>query len=204
MLVVGAGIIGLLATCGLRSLFPGLEVVVVAKHAHQAAAARTCGASRVVELGRDGDPYPALAEAAGTQVKGSGGDAILAGGFPYVVEAVGSDASVTQALRSVDSRGTVLLLGAAGVSNVDLTPVWFKEATLTGSFCHAHDALGPGNGDEPVAAHSIDRALSILGSGGVPDDLLVTHELPLDHWRDGLETAMARAAGAIKVVLRPS
>lgn len=191
VLVVGAGIIGLLATCAVRALFPRLDVVVVAKHPHQADAASRCGASRVVTL--DGEAIGALAAIAGTEVKGSGPDAILAGGFPYVIEAVGSEDAVTQALRCVDTRGDVLLLGAAGVSNVDLTPIWFKEASISGSFCHAHDA----------GVHSIDQALEVLASGSVPADVLVTHEFPLDAWREALDTAMDRQAGAIKVVLRP-
>jgi hypothetical protein len=40
-----------------------------------------------------------------------------------VIEAVGFASSVSESLRLVDNWGTVLLLGAAGVSEVDLTPV---------------------------------------------------------------------------------
>ena len=65
---------------------------------------------------------------------------MLMGGFPYVVEAVGSPQSVTEALRAVAHRGTVLLLGAAGISEVDLTPIWYKEAALVGSIDHTVDA----------------------------------------------------------------
>ncbi len=56
---------------------------------------------------------------------------MLMGGFPYVVEAVGSPRTVTDALRAVAQRGTVLMLGVAGISEVDLTPVWYKEAALS-------------------------------------------------------------------------
>lgn len=203
VLVVGAGIIGLLATVALRTLFPELPVVVVAKHPHQADAARRCGASQVVPLPDEpGALYAALADAAGpdVEVRGSGADAILADGYPYVVEAVGSESSVTQALRSVGSRGRVLLLGAAGISRVDLTPLWFKEASMAGSFVHAHDRL-PGPGGATV--HTFDQAIEILAGERVPVDALVTHEYPLDDYRTAIETAMDRARGAIKVVLRP-
>lgn len=196
VLVIGAGIIGLLTTCALRALFPAYPVVVVAKHPHQADAASACGASTVLEL--SDDLYGPLAELAGTEVKGSGDDAMLAGGFPYVVDAVGSELAVGQAFRSVDSRGTVLLLGASGVSTVDLSPLWFKEAAVTGSFCHAHDREPSGR-----AVHSFERAVEILASGRLPAAALVTHEFPLDQWREALDVALAREAGAIKVVLRP-
>lgn len=197
VLVIGAGIVGLLAVVTLRALFPELEVFVIAKHPHQIDAAQACGAHGVVEL--TADVYGALAEAAHTTVRGGGADAMLTAGFPYVVEAVGSEVAVGQAFRSVDSRGTVLLLGASGVSTVDMSPVWFKEATVTGSFCHAYDAH-PVSGD-PV--HSFDVAIDLLASATVPSRQLVTHEFRLDDWETAVEVAMARDAGAIKVVLRP-
>ncbi len=50
----------------------------------------------------------------GARVVGRKAHVMLMGGFPYVVEAVGSPQSVTEALRAVANRGTVLLLGAAG------------------------------------------------------------------------------------------
>ena len=91
---------------------------------------------------------------------------MLMGGFPYVVEAVGAPASITEALRIVDNRGTVLLLGAAGVSEVDLTQVWFKEAELVGAWGHCVDGAG----------HSIDRALEVLAAGALPFTTVLTHE----------------------------
>ena len=76
----------------------------------------------------------------GARVVGRKANVMLMGGFPYVVEAVGAPQSVTEALRAVAHRGTVLLLGAAGVSEVDLTPIWYKEAALVGSIDHTVDA----------------------------------------------------------------
>ena len=93
---------------------------------------------------------------------------MLMGGFPYVVEAVGAPQSVTEALRAVAHRGTVLMLGATGVTEVDLTPIWYKEAALVGSIDHTVDA-----GSAPGLAggadrHSVDRALDVLAAGLVP------------------------------------
>jgi threonine dehydrogenase-like Zn-dependent dehydrogenase len=129
---------------------------------------------------------------------------MLMGGFPYVVEAVGAPRSVTEALRAVAHRGTVLLLGAAGVSEVDLTPVWYKEAALVGSIDHTVDAgSAPGLAGAPDQ-HSVDRALEVLAAGLLPDDVVVTHEFPLDAYRAAVDTAIDRGgAHAIKVVFRP-
>ena len=126
------------------------------------------------------------------------------GGFPYVIEAVGAAQSVTEALRAVGHRGSVLLLGAAGVSEVDLTPVWYKEAAIFGSIDHTVDAgpaPGPAGGPD---RHSVDRALDILAAGLMPPDIVVTHEFGLDDYRTAVETAIGRESSrAIKVVFRP-
>lgn len=196
-LVFGAGIIGLAAVAVLEAMFPSSDVTVVARYPHQGEAARALGAERVVSA--DGMLFDALAEATGSPLARSGGGAMLHRGFPYVVEAVGSESSVSDALRAADSLGVVVLLGAAGVSTVDLTPVWFKELTLAGAFCHSND---PAAGGGP-SAHSIDRALALMADGRFPAETLVTHRFALDDFRAAIETAGNRAAGAIKVVLEP-
>lgn len=198
VVVVGAGIIGLAAVAAVRHLFPGNEVTAVARHGHQADAARACGAHNVVVGASDNAHFEELAAIAGVRVTGRGAQAMLAGGFPYVVEAVGVASSVTESLRLADNWGTVLLLGAAGTSEVDLTPVWWKEVALVGAVNHQVDS-GPG-GD----AHSVDRALAILAAGGLPHDVVVTHEYPLEAVRDAIDAAAdKRSSRAVKVAFRP-
>jgi threonine dehydrogenase-like Zn-dependent dehydrogenase len=121
-----------------------------------------------------------------------------------VIEAVGSPQSVTEALRAVAHRGTVLLLGAAGISEVDLTPIWYKEAALVGSIDHTVDASSsPGLAGGP-GRHSVDRALDVLAAGLLPESVVVTHEFGLEEYRDAIEAAIDRhRSHAIKVVFRP-
>jgi L-iditol 2-dehydrogenase len=198
--VVGAGIIGLATIAAVRHLFPASEVTALARYDHQAAAAHAAGAHHVVRSTGDAGHFAELAEISGARVTGKRRSAMLTGGFPYVVEAVGVPASVTEALRIVDNRGTVLLLGAAGVSEVDLTPVWWKEAALVGAINHSWDP-GPGGGP---SAHSEARALEILATGALPDEVVVTHDFALEQFRDAIATAIDRQSGAIKVVFRPN
>jgi threonine dehydrogenase-like Zn-dependent dehydrogenase len=204
VLVVGAGIIGLATVAALKGLFPGSPVTVVARHAHQAAAAVACGADHVVRSEPGSAHFEELAGLVGARVVGWKSNVMLMGGFPLVVEAVGAPQSVTEALRAVAHRGTVLLLGAAGVSEVDLTPIWYKEAALVGSIDHTVDSgSAPGLAGGPDR-HSVDRALDILAAGMMPYDVIVTHEFPLDQYREAVETAIDREnAHAIKVVFRP-
>jgi threonine dehydrogenase-like Zn-dependent dehydrogenase len=198
--VVGCGIIGLATIAAVRVLFPESDVTAVARHDHQAAAAEACGARHVVRSADDGSHFDTLASVAGTRVVGRKRHRMLAGGFPYVVEAVGATSSVNEALRLADNRGTVLLLGAAGTAEYDLTPVWWKELALVGAINHSVDA-GPHGG---AHRHSVARALDILATGRLPHEVIVTHEFALGDFRRAIETAIDRKAGAIKVVFRPT
>jgi threonine dehydrogenase-like Zn-dependent dehydrogenase len=204
VLVVGAGVLGLATLAALKGLFPRCPVTVLARHDHQAAVATACGADHVVRTHAGSGHFDELAHLTGGRIVGHKTDVMLMGGFPYVVEAVGAPQAVTEALRAVDHRGTVLLLGAAGVSEVDLTPIWYKEATLVGSIDHAVDiGSAPGSAGGP-GRHSVDRALDVLAAGLLPFDLVVTHEFALEDYRHAVETAIDRGnSRAIKVVFRP-
>lgn len=204
VLVVGAGIIGLATVAALKGLFPSCPVTVLARHPYQAEAAARCGADHVVRTDPDNAHYEALAGLVGARVIGHGAHVMLMGGFPHVVEAVGAPQSVTEALRAVAHRGTVLLLGAAGISKVDLTPIWYKEAALVGSIDHSVDGgSAPGLAGGPDR-HSVDRALDILAAGLLPGEAVITHEFDLTDYRAAVTTALDRGSSqAIKVVFRP-
>jgi len=204
VLVVGAGIIGLATVAALKGLHPESETTVLARHPHQAAAALACGATRVVESAPGRATFEKLGEIVGARVVGRSDEVMLMGGFPYVVEAVGTPRTVTDALRAVGHRGTVLLLGVAGVSEVDLTPVWYKEAALVGSIDHSVDSgSAPGLGGG-AGLHSMERAIRLLAAGMLPEDVVVTHEFPLESYTEAIDTAIDRKdSHAIKVVFRP-
>ena len=98
----------------------------------------------------------------------------------------------------------MLLLGAAGISEVDLTPIWYKEAALVGSIDHTVDAGSSPGLAGGAGRHSVDRALDVLSAGLLPDSVVVTHEFPLEGYRDAIEAAIDRQSShAIKVVFRP-
>jgi L-iditol 2-dehydrogenase len=196
-LVIGAGTIGLAAIAALRFVAPMSEVTVLARHPHQVAAAKALGADHVYTTGQNGDDVAALGELAGGRVTGTGRATMVWGGFPYVVDAVGSPASMNLSLKVVGQLGTLLLLGAIANATVDLGPLWFKNVDVVGSFGYAmHDF-------RDQRRHTFDVALELLASGAFPSDLVVTHTFPLDDVREALSIANARDQGAIKVQLLP-
>ncbi len=198
VLIVGAGIIGLAALAAVRALFPACEVTITARHEHQAVAARSAGAHHVVFSQGHNAHFEELGAIVGAKVTGHGNAHMLLGGFPYVIEAVGGLESVTESMRLVDNWGTVLFLGAGGMGEVDLSPLWFKEAELVGAWNHA-TGVHPTRGTH----HSIDLALEVLAAGGLPEST-VTHAFALEDLREAVATAIdKRNAHAIKVVFRP-
>ncbi|MER3396316.1 MAG: hypothetical protein C4318_07365 [Acidimicrobiia bacterium] len=213
-LVVGCGIIGLAAIAALRYMFPDNFVVALARHRHQAEAAEALGANLVV-LGRDdaGSLRPQaelieeLAQLAESRLVRTGNDAMLAVGFPYVIEAAGTRDAIDTALRCTSPKGTLLFLGVAGKTEIDLTPVWLKEIRIQGSFCHGfHPSAWAGRSSETVenTTSSLELALEMLAAGRLPYKIVVSAEFPLSEYRAALATAKDHAtSSSIKVVFDP-
>jgi threonine dehydrogenase-like Zn-dependent dehydrogenase len=197
VLVLGAGIIGLAVVAAARSLLPGSEITVLAKHDHQAAAAERLGAHHVVRTGDEGEVLAQLAELGGGRVMGKRDGATIVGGYPVVVEAVGTGDAVGLALRACGQRGAVHVIGAVGRTTVDLAAMWFKELDVIGTVMHAADPF------EGTRTPTFERALGMLAEGRFPAEQVVTHVFPLDDVRRAVETAFDRQAGAIKVLVQP-
>lgn len=203
ILIVGGGVIGLAALIVLRALFPDNQVTVLVRHEHQVASAHACGAS-VVVCGSGSAAFDEMAAVVGGRPVGFGDDQMLMGGYSYVIEAAGSPSSTTDAFRAVAHRGTVILLGAMGIGQVDMTPVWYKEAVVIGSVDHGAEpkaSIGraPGGRD-----HSIDVAYDILARRSFPEDAVVTHEFSLQQYREAVEAGLDKhTSRAVKVVFRP-
>jgi len=164
VLVVGAGSVGLLLTFALRRLTGAGQVTVAAKHPAQQALARRLGATDVVE------PDQALARVrrATRAIRVSperGGDYLL-GGVDVAIDATGSKAGLDTALRATRAGGRVVVSGmpAAGV---DLSPVWFRELELVGTYASADSEPVPtGPGSVPNGSANGFTNGSANGPGG--------------------------------------
>ena len=204
ILIVGGGIIGLAALLAVRAYFPDNPVTVLVRYHHQAEAARACGATQVV-MGSGAAAFEELAGLTGGRAAGAGDDRMLMGGFPYVIEGAGGMSAVTDALRAADHRGTVLTLGAPGIGTVDMSPVWYKQLVVVGSIDHgANPSSVVGRAPEGLE-HSVDAALEVLARRAFPTDVLITHEFPLQDYREAVHAALdKKTSQAIKVTFRPN
>ena len=204
ILIVGGGIIGLSALLAVRAYFPDNPATVLLRYPHQAEAARACGATEVV-MGSGAATFEELAALTGGRAVGDGDDRMLMGGFAYVIECAGGHSAMTDALRAADHRGTVLTLGATGIGKIDMTPIWYKQLVVVGSVDHGSNPSSVIGRAPEGLDHSIDAALEVLARHAFPPDVLITHEFPLEGFREAVQAGLDKSASqAMKVVFRPN
>jgi threonine dehydrogenase-like Zn-dependent dehydrogenase len=177
--VIGAGTLGLLTIAAVAELEPPKgHLIATAKHPDQRRWAKELGATTVCapgELERN------VRSATGSMKLDNGQ---LTCGMDAVLDCVGSEASLTQALRIVAPGGSVYAVGMPGVTTLDLTPLWHREAALRGVYAYERE-------DFETAVELVHR----LDLGR-----LVTATYPLARYEDAIEhAANAGSRGAVKV-----
>ena len=196
VLVIGAGSIGLLTVAALRGLGVSCTIVAVARYPHQAEAALSLGADRVIMGGSES--YEALSEVTQAEVHPLPlGKPAVIGGFPVTFDCAGSAGSLEDALRWTRSRGQVILVGMPGPMQADLAPLWYQEVRLTGTYAYGlEDRKGR-------QVKTFDLALGMLARDGWSQRLggLVRHRFPLRRFHQAIATALRPGrSGAVKTV----
>jgi threonine dehydrogenase-like Zn-dependent dehydrogenase len=175
--VIGAGTLGLLTIAALRRLSPATEIIATAKHPEQKRWAKELGADVTCA---PGELARAVRSTTGSMVIGNQ----LTGGVPAVVDCVGSEATLGQALQVVAPGGTVHVVGMPAQTTLDLTPLWHRETILRG--CYAYERADFETAAELVASSALDR--------------LVSATYPLARYEDAIDhAANAGARGAVKI-----
>jgi threonine dehydrogenase-like Zn-dependent dehydrogenase len=182
--VIGAGALGLFTIAALRSVSsPKGPLIATAKHPEQRRWAKELGADVVCA---PGELERAVRSSTSSFVLDNGQ---LTCGIDAVVDCVGSEASIAQAVRVVAPGGTVHLVGMPGVTTLDLTGVWQREVQLRGVYAYdAHSDQGHDFADAVELIRRLD-----LGR-------LVTATYPLSRYEDAIDhAAHAGARGAVKI-----
>jgi threonine dehydrogenase-like Zn-dependent dehydrogenase len=195
VLIIGAGIIGLLVLQAARIVSPQAKITVLARHAHQAEMARRLGAQQVTAE-KDG-AYDRMAEITGARhYRFPLNRGMLLGGFEVVYDCVGKAHTIVDGLRWARAGGTFVLVGIAFESlKVDLSPTWYQEVDLLGSQTFGlEDWRGR-------RAHTFDLVIEMMQEGALRHDGLITHRFPLAQLRRAVAVAQDRRGGAIKVTL---
>ena len=191
VLLFGDGPIGLLMLL-LMVRGGARHVVVVGGRDHRLRVATEFGARRILN-------YHALGSDLAVAIRREAEE-----DFPTVVEATGSIAAVNAALELAAPCGRILILGDYGRARADFpwNHLLHREMELIASNASA------GAWPEAVRlAVESDLSTSPFASlkdklkASLPLDRLVTHRLPSDRFREGIELVRSRRSEALKVVL---
>ncbi|HVM27733.1 MAG TPA: zinc-binding dehydrogenase [Mycobacteriales bacterium] len=186
VLVVGAGAVGLFTVLALRAFTGAGRITVVAKHPKQRELATQLGATDVVA------PAEALSgvrrATRAIRLQPEQGRPFLLGGVDAAIDCVGSRAALDTALRTTRAGGRVVLSGMPP-SGVDLSPVWFRELEVVGSYATAQ---------EPDGRSSFALAMELAATAPLDDVTQAGHRL--ERWREALDHAGdAGRLGTVKV-----
>jgi threonine dehydrogenase-like Zn-dependent dehydrogenase len=107
-----------------------------------------------------------------------------------VFDCVGSSASISDALTMVRPGGRIVLVGMAGSTKIDLTPLWHREITLVGAYAYGTEHL--------LGRRTFDLAFELVASRQL--ERLVTATYPLARYEDAIShAANAGSRGAVKI-----
>ena len=196
VVIMGAGIIGLLTLAALRQTGSRAEIWVVARYPFQADAARKLGANEIID-GKNDYAAEIAKRTGGEMLKPIIGKRVLnKGGVNILYECVGSDDSIDDSLRLTRTRGRVVIVGVPGIpETVDWTPIFAKELDVVGAY--------NSNRAEPFRGtmrSAFSLALEWM-QNGLDLSWLVTHKFKLDDYARAFALLEKRGASkAIKAV----
>src|SRR5258708_19952314 len=101
------------------------------------------------------------------------GNKMLLGGYDMIYDTIGTRKTIHDSLRWTRADGTVVLVGLSLHSmHLDLTPIWYQEIDLTGTFSHGMETWPVGTHKHystfPIAPQLIKRI-------HLPPQKLTTH-----------------------------
>jgi threonine dehydrogenase-like Zn-dependent dehydrogenase len=201
VLVYGAGALGLTSVAILRSLYPDVEVGVVARFGAQREMATRFGAAAVFAH----EPRAALVEAL---AEWSGGVLYPAldglpvthpGHIDVVYDSIAKAETFEVGVRVLAERGRLVYTGVATPERWESTPIYFKEITVAGSNAFGVEDF------EGIRQHAIAHYLRLVRDGRLDITPMLSHRFRLEEWWSALK-ALARQdqSGALKVAFAPN
>jgi threonine dehydrogenase-like Zn-dependent dehydrogenase len=186
VVVLGAGTLGLLTLAALKAYAPDITTIVGARYLEQRSWAAKLGATHVCapdEVGR------LVRRLSGSLAYGNQ----LTGGADIVIDCVGSEDSITEALRIVKPKGRITLVGMPNNVSLNLTNLWHRETHLVGAYAYGIETMPNG-----TSRRTFDLAMELVQSADL--GRLVSATYPLREYKDALEhAANSGRRGAVKV-----
>ena len=200
VVVIGAGIIGLMVVRAIRGLGSKCKVIVLGRYPFQADAAKRLGADEVISIRDKTELYEKIADLTGGHlVKPALGKQILfAGAGPDIIfDSVGTDSTLNDALHLIKNNGTVVIVGMGfGVTKkTDWALGMYKEVDILCSMMHG---IEDHNG---VQTDTFNLAFDLMMENSSLFEGLVTHRYEMDQYKTAFGVSSNKGKNnAIKVV----
>lgn len=197
VLVIGAGTIGLCLIAALRALGSKAEIIALVRYAFQAEAAKSLGATQVVQSTRDTSFYREIVQVSGaTQKQPVMSKPMVIGGVALVFDCVGSNSTLDDAMRLTTNGGRVVVLGEPGiVKNMDWTTIFTQDLEVKPAYLYHHAEQHQGQ-----QWKTFDLAIELMRSHKVDIGWLVTHKYQLADYKRAFEVSEKRKENeAIKI-----
>jgi threonine dehydrogenase-like Zn-dependent dehydrogenase len=175
-------------------LYPGVEVLVVARFDTQADLARRLGATVIGHEPALQVIEEAAAWSGGVLQDSDGLPMAYPGGIDVVYDTIGKRETFEIGSRVARARGTIVKAGVHGPTFWEDTPLYFKELSFVGSNAFGFEEI------DGVRQHGIVHYLDLVRDGRIDLTGMLTHTFSLDEWRDAfVALASQDRSGAIKV-----
>ncbi len=195
VIILGAGIIGLGLAASLRALAPEVRVTALVRHDHQQALMERFGASEVIRVPRKAPKAERYDEVAartgGRRYHAMFGNQALVGGYDVSYDCIGTGDSLTDALKFVHARGTVVQCATSTITVVDTTPLWMAELNVVGCYGRAIETF------EGRPMHTYDVVFELLRRGQLDLTGLLTHTFRIGDYRQALRMLTERGSSAV-------
>jgi 2-desacetyl-2-hydroxyethyl bacteriochlorophyllide A dehydrogenase len=178
--VLGAGTLGILAAQVLKTI-GNIRVILVDVSEKRLEVAKQVGIDYTINPNKVNDVVAEIAAMTGPGFYGPGGAQA-----DLVFECAGVPQTVTQALRIVRHGGTVVTVALADEpAPVDITVITQKEINLLGSYAYINE---------------FEEAISLVSSGKIHLEPLITHIYPLNQIQEAFETQLDTSK-SVKVLI---
>ncbi len=201
VLVYGAGALGLTSIATLRTLYPDVEIAVVARFSAQMEMAKKFGASLVLAHEPRAELVEELAAWSGAVLYPALDGLPMAhpGYIDRVYDSIAKPETFEVGSRVLAERGSYVYTGVSTPGRWEWTPVYFKELTIVGS-----NAFGVEEVDG-VRKHAMEHYIDFVTDRGLDITPMLTHRYNLDQWWDALKSLARQGdSGALKVAFTPN
>jgi threonine dehydrogenase-like Zn-dependent dehydrogenase len=199
VVVIGAGIIGLMIVRAIRGLGLRCKIIVLARYPFQEEAAKKMGADEVIVEKETDMLYQRVADSTGGNLlKPARGNRVLYGGVgpDIIFDTVGRDATLDDSLRLLRNNGTLVIVGMdfSTTKKTDWVLAVYKQLNIMGTMMHG---LEDHDGE---LVDSLELAFDMIGTDPSLLEELVTHMYRIDEYKTAFDVAANKGKNnAIKV-----